>query len=202
MPTLYEAPPTRSQRVKWALHELGVEHESKKLDFAGGEHKSSGYLKIHPLGVVPGYAADNYSMFESAAIVMQLVDENLQRGLAPATNTANRSSYYQWILFATAELDHRMAQITQHEMLLPEDKRNAAISNAARNELTSRSKVLNDRLKDSPYIAGEAFSGADIVLGYNCFWASFSGLFEQYAHVLEYHEKLKSRPAYKQTFDT
>lgn len=32
MPTLYEFPPTRSNRAKWALEELGVDYTSQRID--------------------------------------------------------------------------------------------------------------------------------------------------------------------------
>ena len=36
MPELFEFPPTRSNRAKWALEELGVKYTSRVVDFMAG----------------------------------------------------------------------------------------------------------------------------------------------------------------------
>ena len=68
---LYEFPPTRSQRAKWALEELGLAYSSQMVDLPGGQQDSEAYRAIHPLGVVPALQTDAYRIFESGAIVMQ-----------------------------------------------------------------------------------------------------------------------------------
>ena len=40
MPELYEYPPTRSQRAKWALEELGIEYSSHMVDLHEGQRTS------------------------------------------------------------------------------------------------------------------------------------------------------------------
>ncbi len=42
---------------------------------------------------------------ESVAIVLQLIDEHPEKNLAPAVGTPERAYYYQWSLFACADLD-------------------------------------------------------------------------------------------------
>ena len=74
MTTLYEWPPTRSQRAKWALEELEIDYTRELVDMMAGQQNTDTYRAIHPLGVVPALKTDVYTMFESAAIVMQLID--------------------------------------------------------------------------------------------------------------------------------
>ena len=93
---LYEIPPTRSQRAKWALEELGIEYSSHIVNAHEEQQKSAAYRVIHPLGVVPALQTDTYTMFESVAIVLQLIDEHPEKNLAPAVGTPERAHYYQW----------------------------------------------------------------------------------------------------------
>ena len=72
MTELYEFQPTRSQRAKWALEELGIDYESHIVDLQEGQQDSDAYRAVHPLGVVPALKTDNYTIFESVAIVLQL----------------------------------------------------------------------------------------------------------------------------------
>ncbi|MDA1090570.1 MAG: glutathione S-transferase [Proteobacteria bacterium] len=105
MTELYEYPPTRSQRAKWALEELGIEYSSNMINLQEGQQNSDAYRAIHPLGVVPALKTDTYTIFESIAIVLQLIDEHPEQNLAPAVGTPERAIYYQWSVFACAEVD-------------------------------------------------------------------------------------------------
>ena len=96
MTELYEWPPVRSQRAKWALEELEVAYANRLIDLQKGQQDSAAYRAVHPLGVVPALKTDTYTIFESVAIVLQLIDEYPEKRLAPAVGTAARAYYYQW----------------------------------------------------------------------------------------------------------
>ena len=49
MPELFEFPPTRSNRAKWALEELGVDYTSRMISFPEEQQNSEDYKAIHPL---------------------------------------------------------------------------------------------------------------------------------------------------------
>ena len=87
MTELYEFPPTRSQRAKWALEELGIAYSSHVVDLPAGQQNTDAYRALHPLGVVPALRTDDYTIFESVAIVLQLIDEHPEKKLAPAVGT-------------------------------------------------------------------------------------------------------------------
>lgn len=70
MTELYEWPPTRSQRARWVLEELGVSYSSHLVNMMEKQQDSPEYRAIHPLGVVPALKTDGYTMFESVAIVL------------------------------------------------------------------------------------------------------------------------------------
>lgn len=56
MITLYEMYPTRSQRAKWALEEIGVQYNSKTVDMRAGAHRQTEYTAINPMQVMPTLA--------------------------------------------------------------------------------------------------------------------------------------------------
>ena len=200
MPTLYEYPLARSQRAKWVLEELGVKYDSRIVDLTQGQHLSEDYRRVHPLGVVPAFKTDAYAITESVAIVLQLIDEHPASGLAPALGSAERATYYQWCIFGPAELDGPLTAVTQNELLLPKDKRDAAAAKRGRALFAPRAQVLSDALQNRDFLLGERFSGADIVIGYNCFWATFTGLLGEYPELQRYLEGLQKRPAFQRAF--
>jgi len=202
MPTLYEMFPTRSQRVKWVLEEIGCDYDSSIVDMRSGAHRLPEYTAINPMEVVPTYQSSDYKIHESVAIVMQLLDEHPDAGLAPAVGTAERANYYQWCVFGSAELDFPIGLVTQNEMLLAEEKRNPTLASLGRDLFAKRAEILANALGDQPYILGAKFSGADIILGYNCFWATFTGLLEQQPRLVSYLQRLQERTAFQRAFPT
>ena len=207
MPTLYEWAPTRSQRAKWALEELGVEYSSHHVRLLEGEQDSEAYRAIHPLGVVPVLEADRYRIFESVAIVLQLIDEHPEEQLAPETGSPERAHYYQWSIFACAELDPAIMMVFDNTMRPLEAMRppgtphNPAFAARGRRDFAVRADALSDALRDREYLLGSGFSGADIVVGHSCFMAAFTGLLGDYPILESYYQRLQQRPAHQRVYD-
>lgn len=201
MITLYEMYPTRSQRAKWALEEIGVQYNSKTVDMRAGAHRQTEYTAINPMQVMPTLESPDYRIHESVAIVFQLADQYPDAGLAPSVGSPERARYYQWAIFGCAELDFPLGLVTQNELLLPEDKRSAPMAKLGRELFSKRAQVLSDSLGDDKYILGDQFSGADIVLGYNCFWSSFTGMLDEHSVLKDYLGRLQAREAFHRAFE-
>ncbi|MBX2837392.1 MAG: glutathione S-transferase family protein [Gammaproteobacteria bacterium] len=200
MTTLYETFPTRSQRAKWILEEIGLKYDAETVNMRSGEHKDTEYTAVNPMQVVPTLETDTYKIHESVAVVLQLADEHPKANLAPAVGTADRARYYQWCVFGSAELDFPIGLITQNELLLPAEKRSESLAQLGRALFTKRATILSKQLEHEPYLLGDDFSGADIVIGYNCFWSTFSGLLDDHPVLSAYLERLQSRPAFQRAF--
>ena len=200
MPELFEFPPTRSNRAKWALEELGVAYTSRSVSFPKGEQQSEAYKAIHPLGHVPAYRTDDYTMHESVAIVLQLLDEQSGANLAPAIGSPERAAYYQWSVFACSELDPALFDVMKHTMHLPEEQRVGEIAQRGREMFAARGEVLSKALEGRDYLLGSGFSGADIALGYSCNWAAYTGLIENHPTLVGYYARLQQRPAFQRVF--
>jgi len=200
MPTLYEMFPTRSQRVKWVLEEIGCDYEASTIDMRSGAHRAPEYTAINPMSVVPTYETAEYKIHESVAVVMQLIDEHKTAKLAPALGTPERANYYQWCVFGCAELDYPTGLVTQNELILPEEKRDSSLAALGRELFSKRAEVLADALGEKPYLLGSEFSGADVIIGYNCFWATFTAMLEQQPRLVSYLQRLQERPAFQRAF--
>ena len=103
-PRLYYMPRTRSSRVLWLLKEIGAPYELTEI--RGAERRSDEHLLRHPLGRVPALQlGDGATMFESAAICLQLADLNPGAGLIGPVGSTGRGLVYQWVVFAVSELE-------------------------------------------------------------------------------------------------
>ncbi len=206
MTVLYEWPPTRSNRVKWALEELEAPYSSKIVNMEKGEQLSEDYLSIHPLGVVPALRTDDYTMFESIAIVMQLIDEHGEKNLSPQPGAPERALYYQWCVFASAELDPALMMYfdntmrPEQAMRPPGAKHNQAIADLGKYNFIVRAKILSQTLERQDYLLEKGFSGADIVIGHSCFMAKFMGFLDEFPVLTAYYERLEKRPAHQKVY--
>lgn len=204
---LHEYPPTRSQRAKWALEELELPYESHIVELSQGQQDSDDYRKIHPLGVVPALTTGTYSMFESVAIVLQLIDEHPQKELAPPVGTAERATYYQWCVFAASEMDPAIMMFFDNTLRPLEHMRppgalhEAGLAERGRYDFNIRADVLSKALSDRDYLLGKDFSGADILVGHSCFMARHVGLMDGNYPVLDaYYERLMLRPGHRRAY--
>ena len=206
MTELYEYSPTRSQRAKWALEELGIEYSSQVIDMAEGQQNSDAYRAIHPLGVVPALKTDTYTMFESVAIVLQLIDEHPEIKLAPALGTPERAIYYQWSVFSCAELDPPIMMYFDNtmrplvHMRPPGTQHDPTLAARGRSEFASRANILSAALSDRDYLLGAEFSGADILVGHSCFMATHMGLIGDYPILEAYYCRLQQRPGHRRAY--
>ncbi len=206
MPTLYEFPPTRSQRARWVLEELQINYTSKVVDLPGGEQDQPDYRKLHPLGVVPTLATESYTIFESAAIVLQLLDEHPQSGLAPVPGSAERALYYQWCVFAAAEIDPPVMMVFDNTLRPLEAMRpagathNAVLAQRGRDDFALRAAALTTALDNRSWLLGETFTGADIMVGHSCFMAELTGLIGDWPRLQDYLKLLQQRPAYQRAY--
>ncbi|MFY9642865.1 MAG: glutathione S-transferase family protein [Rhodomicrobium sp.] len=189
--TLYEFGPTRAGRVRWTLLELDMPFES----IAGRELFHSPELKkVHPLGKLPGFVADGRPLFESAAIATWCADRKPEKGLAHKPGTWERALHDQWVSFALTELEAHLWSRLRNTMLLPEEKRVAAIVPQNEADYRTAIPVLDDALKGQEYLVGGAFSVTDIIVGFTANWGRNFGLNTGTPEVNRWLDGLYQRP--------
>ena len=187
MPRIFYMPRTRSNRVLWALYEIGEPFESTRI--APEERRSPEHLARQPLGRVPALELDDGTvMFESAAILLQLGDLYPDSGLLPAPATSDRALVYQWLLFGMAELEaslYRWMRAAREGEESPDADRFAAAAAAIAAALDGKDWLLGDR-----------FTVADIVCVGVLGSADSRDLLEPWPRLHEYVTAGESRPAH------
>ena len=192
---LYHSPQSRSVRPRWLLEELGVPYELVKLDMQKGEHKTPAYMKVHPHGAVPALADGDLQLFESAAICAYLADKFPEKRLAPPVGTPARGLYYQWLVYAIATLEPPVIDVFMHNVMLPETERKPAVVEAARKKFADVATVLERALGTRPFLLGDQFTAADVMIGSTLGWAQMLGLLEGRDTLQQYVQRLAERPA-------
>ena len=173
MITLYTAATPNGHKASVTLEELGLAYTVHPLNLMKGEQKTPEFLAINPNGRIPAIVdseEDNFAVFESGAIMIYLAEKT---GKLLPTDVRGRSSVIQWLMFQMGGVGPMMGQANVFFRYMPE-KIQPAIDRY-QNESKRLLTVLDTRLKDNEFLAGE-YSIADIA---NFCWArthSWSGV--------------------------
>ena len=164
MLTLYYYPGLASLLPHVMLREIGAPFELQLVDRANNAHKNAEYLKLNPNGRIPVLADDDLVLFETAAIVLHLVDRFPDAGLAPAVGTKERAEFYKWIIHLTntPQVEFR-AWFYPHEHVSDEAAA-PAVKQAAGERLNRMFDLISEQLGDKTWLLGNRFSAADLFL--------------------------------------
>ena len=154
---LYWSPRSRSFTCLWLMEETGLLYERVLTDIATGAQKAPEFLKINPMGKVPALKDGDVTLGEAAAICAYIADRYPETRLAPALTDPKRARYLQWLFFAPSCVEPALIQIFT--------KLEVPASTAAWGSATQVFDVLDVELQKGPWILGEDFSAADLVVG-------------------------------------
>ena len=154
---LYWSPRSRSFSGIWLLEESGLPYERVLTDITAGAQKSPEYLAINPMGKVPALQDGDAALGEAAAICAYVADRYPETRLAPAPTDQLRAKYLQWLFFSPSCIEPALIQIFT--------KIDVPTSTAAWGSATQVFDVLDAALAKGPWILGDTFSAADIMIG-------------------------------------
>ena len=193
---LWYVPKTRSSRPRWVLEELGLPYELVRLDASKGETRSAEHLARQPLGHVPALEDGPVRLFESAAICLWLAER--EGMLLPRAGTPARALLYQWLFYAMTELEPPLVQLSA-EAKKPEAERDAGRVADAQRRFLVAAEPLERVLKGDPFVLGDAFSVADVVVGSCLLWGRSLRALAGLPALEAYCARLRERPAWKRS---
>ncbi len=155
---LYTAGTPNGWKVSMALEEMALPYHVNLINLGKGEQRNPDYLKICPNGRIPAIVdtATGVSIFESGAILFYLAEKC---GKLLPTNLSGRYDVMQWLMFQMSGIGPMQGQAVAFIRYFPEEVPQAI--NRYRNESRRLYEVLEARLADRDYLAGE-YSIADI----------------------------------------
>ena len=196
----------RPLRNVWMLEELGVKYVHDPA-----RPRSDAARAVNPFGKVPTLVDGDVVLYESAAINTYLGDkfrgsEAPGEVLVPPAGTALRGRYDQLVCMIISEVDAQglwMHRKHASEVAQYIGELNPAATEVARRHTASTMRVVVSELGDGPYLLGEKFSAADILLVHCMDWAESIGWGQwldsddaPMVKLREYAERCRARPAY------
>ena len=197
---LYGSKNSRSLRCAWALEEAGATYDYQRIWMMKGEGQSPGFKALNPAGKIPVLTDGDMTLTESVAIIMYIADKFPDSPLMPS-NIRHRAEALRWIFYVVSEVEPHLWAIAQHRFALPEDKRVPAVEPTCVWQLQRTLRVIEKTLTACPFIAGEAFSLADILVTHCLTWALSAKIDGVGEANLAYIERMKARPAFARAME-
>jgi glutathione S-transferase len=186
---LFWCPRTRASRILWLLEEMDQPFEVKLIDVRdSGSRADQAFRRASPMGKVPAIEDGAVRMAESAAIGLYLADRYPSARLAPGIEDPLRGSYLYWMTFTPAIIEPSMAE-----------KINGwAVSRATSGwgDFDLMIETLVAGLETGPWLLGEDFSAADVLVGSSIYFMRLFGILPEIKLLGEYVDRCLARPAY------
>jgi glutathione S-transferase len=201
--TLHYHPGNASMTPHLLLRELGVPFTLALVDRAANAHKSPEYLKLNPNGLIPVLEDGDLVLYETAAIVLHLVDTHPQAGLAPLPGTPARAAFNKWLVWLSSSLQAMMPHYFYPErMVRPGNVAGAAEVRAmAEQRIAAMVDQLDARLAQQPWMTGAAFGALDPYAFMLCRWTrGMQRPARTLPHLGPWLERMLQRPAVQAMF--
>jgi glutathione S-transferase len=187
---LYWCPRTRASRIVWILEELGAEYERIPVDIRDPlARRNPEFLAASPLGKVPALEDNGVRVADSAAICLYLADRYGAGQIAPAVDDPDRGEFLFWMFFAPGAIEPAMAE-----------KAGGWTTNRGAHGWGDFDTVIGaweEGLSGHPWILGETFSAADVMLGSSALFLRAFGMLPASPALEAYADRCLARPAYQ-----
>ena len=192
---LHHCPETRSMRVLWLLHELGVDFDVQGWTF-DKSLRSEEFLKVNPVGRVPALELNGDYIWESGAMMEVLCERFPAAGLGRAADHKERADWLTYVHFAETISQHSAALTQQHVALYEDHMRSPIITQLEPRRLGKCYAALEQRLAVREWIL-DAFSAADVAVGQALYMSQKFARTDGFPNLQAWLARIEERPGYR-----
>jgi len=198
---LYGAPnpAPNPRRVRIFLAEKGIDLPETRVNIMKREHKSEEHRARNSLGQVPTLVLDDGTAISETVAICRYLDETNGGSALFGTTPLERAQVEMWIRRIEFVLMNPVGMFWRHAhpltAALIEQHKDFGQSNEA--NYHNGLKWLDAELADKPFVAGEAYTMADICALSTVDFAEWIGLPipEEFANVKAWHARVTARPS-------
>lgn len=184
-------------KVRILAREVSLPLEVVPMDLPG--LTAPDYLTLNPSGKVPTLVDDDeFTLWESSAILVYLAQQQPDLGLFPA-DPRGQAEVLRWMFFSATHLQPWLSILGQERLLAPRLGRasDATAIALAERDLARFIPIVEEHLSSQRYLTG-TYSIADITVGGGFEECEARGLsLEPYPAIRAWRERLRQRPAWK-----
>jgi glutathione S-transferase len=147
------------------------------------------YLAVNPMGKVPALVHNGVAITEVAAICTYLADEFPGQNLSVPIGDRRRGPYLKWLFFGPGCFEPAM---TDRAAPRAETPRRALLGYG---DFDTTMNVVAKAVEKGPWIMGDQFTAADVVIGSNIRWGMMFKMVPERQTFLDYAARIAARPA-------
>jgi len=198
MLTVHHLGKSQSERIVWLCEELGLTYEIKHYvrdpvtSLAPPE-----LVALHPLGTAPVMGDGDLLLAESGAIIEYIIAKYGQGRLALEPDHPAYVDYIFWWHYANGNFQSNMGRnMILQRLHLPADNPIATLLNG---RLVGAFGLIEKRLGDVPFLAGEDLTAADIMIFFSLTTMRYFMPFDlsPFPNILAYLQRIAGRDAYR-----
>jgi GST-like protein len=193
---VYYWPTSNGRKITIMLEEAGLPYNIIPVNFTRGGAQTPEFLRINPNGKIPAIidndvtGGGSLTIFESAAILQYLAEKS---GKLLPTDVIGKYNVLKWLIFQAANVGPLMGQFA-HFHDYAKEQITYALNRYGR-ETERLYRVLEGRLGEAPYLAGENFSIADISTWTWIAPSRQEQRWEDWPNLKRWHDVVGARPA-------
>ena len=171
------------------LEELGEPYDLVLLSLAKEDQRKPEYLAINPMGKVPALKHGDAVVTEVAAICTYLADEFPHARLNIPVGDPRRGPYLKWLFFSPTCIE---AAVLDKAAPRKETPRRGMVGYG---DFDTVMDVVGKGVAGGPYLMGDQFTAADVVVGSMLRWGMMFNLLPERPEFRAYVDRLEQRPA-------
>src|SRR3954462_12411237 len=184
---LYYSPGACSQAPHILLHEIGLEHDAKRVDLRSKTlEDDSDYLQVNPKGAVPALRIDSGEVLTENAVILQYIGDRASwPEVLPPLGQFRRYRVLELVNFITTELHKRFG-------FLFNPGASDEVKQFVKRDLAKKLDWIDDRLGTGPFLMGEDLTlpdpylfviaqWTDKMIGLNN-WPNLTAFYERMLH--------------------
>ncbi|MEO0937244.1 MAG: glutathione S-transferase N-terminal domain-containing protein [Pseudomonadota bacterium] len=197
---LYFWPTPNGWKVSIALEEMALDYDTHLIDITAGDQKAPAFLALSPNGRMPAIVDPDgpdgapISVFESGAILQYLAEKTGQFGGATARERIAVTEWLMWQMGGLGPMAGQTHHFWKYAPAMGHDLPYAKDRYAS--ETARLYGVLDRRLADNAYVAGDFYSIADMAIwGWASLWKGQQHDIETTPNLARWLETVGARPA-------
>ncbi|QPF94149.1 glutathione S-transferase family protein [Bradyrhizobium commune] len=202
MLTVHHLGKSQSERIVWLCEELEIPYELKHYTRDSRTMLAPpDYKALHPIGAAPVITDRDLVLAESGAIVDYIIAKHGNGRLVIRADEREFAQFLYWFHFANGTLQAGMGRLMMLNRLKLADDNPMLLATKARVDRVF--DLVDARVRDAEYLAGHAFTTADIMIGFSLTTMRY---FQPYdlsrcPNVVGYLGRIGARPAYRRAME-
>jgi glutathione S-transferase len=185
---LYYSPGACSQAPHILMHEVGIEHDAKRVDLRNKTLEDGGdYLQVNPKGAVPALRLDSGEVLTENAVVLQYIGDLVpDSGVLPPLGDFRRYRVLEMVNFITTELHKRFSFLFSRDA-------SEEVKKFVREDLSKKLDWMDNKLGSGPFVMGDELTLPDPYLFVMSRWTDRLIGLNNWPNLTDFYERMMQR---------